>query len=685
MISNGNDVKKPPITRHRAHLSCVECRRKKLKCDRAAPCSACTRRDGGVSCTYQRSTTGFEAERDRRKRAEGRLEHLEQLVQQLSKSGQEHDGLTDGVRPPSTSFGMSSNARPMDEGSATGITSPGAAVYNGATHWSAMLEDIEELKSAIGVSMNGFEHIKHAFSIPETMDADDTAIFFGGGPTLTFEQILTECLPSRHDADRLIATYLRANAVKAPFLHRSQFQRQYLDFWASPLTAPALWVSILFSVFHAAATSLAPSVAPDRRYTIAAAHCLVTGKHYKPQQFAVEALVLYAQTKCFTQIDVGPDIGSILGTATRTAIRMGYHRDPDRLRLLPFDKEMRRRVWSALLQLELLISFQLGIPSSIQPGSHDAKLPSNLQDSDLNEYVDFMPTERPDNEETDITFYIIKHRLSAVFEKVHQHVSTTGGVNAYAQFRVEALDAEIRQTLLALPVQYRHKPVSDSAFDSPALIIARFCVTMIYEKCLCVLHRPYVSSGRRESLIACHVASSNIIQHFVDAYHEFQPGGQVEMQRWFMSAITWHDFLLGATALCLVLCSAARHKMLSDIDTAGSLTLLQDASGVLAKHSAQSRDTLQVAKVVRAVHERFSHLAVSSASTSLATAEQQSLSSGVRGTTVYPDAIPPIAATDLGWTGSFSQPMVDESWNWLERFLQDDPLAFGDTNPHAAS
>lgn len=669
MTTNGH---KKAITRHRDHLSCIECRRKKLKCDRAAPCSACTRRDGGVSCSYQRATTGFEAERDRRKKAEGRLEHLEQLVQKLSKANDQAGPLSNGTE--------SSNALtnpPCGGGSSSGNGTPNGthmdndAVYNGGTHWSAMLEDIEELRSAISMPTVDSESSPSTQSDKDDAAVDDAAIVFGGGPTLTFEQVLTQYLPPRQEADRLVATYLRSKAVKAPFLHPHQFQRLYQSFWIAPLTVPVLWASIMFSVFHASATSLGASATPWNKHAIGAAHCLAIGKHHQPRPYVVEALLLFAQTKCFSQMDVTPDIGSLLGLATRAAIRMGYHRDPARLPISIFEKEMRRRVWSALLQLELLISFQLGLPSSILPGSHDTNIPVNLQDADLEEDAVAMPPARPETEETDIMFYIAKHRLSNTFERIHQHVSTLAIGDAYDRVLVDGLDTEMRQKYLALPLQYRQKPVSQSVFDSPTLIIARFCVNLIYEKCLCVLHRPYVAAGRRESVLACYTASSNIIAQIVDAYYEFQPGGQVEMQRWFMSAITWHDLLLGATALCLVLCSARRHGLLVDVDVRGSVELLERARAVLARHSAQSRDTYQVEGVVKTVLARFDQVAAFSGPASAPVSNDTSApTTNGSSQALFDDAMGP--GMDLGWLSTFSQPMVDESWNWLESFLQED-------------
>ena len=115
---------------------------------------------------------------------------------------------------------------------------------------------------------------------------------------------------------------------------------------------------------------------------------------------------------------MSPDSGLIIGLVIRFATRMAYHRDPDIFRLSAFTREMRRRTWSLCMQLDLLVSSQLGLPSNIQFPTWDTRHRRNLQDSDFDEDTKGLPPARPDSEPTDILFYIAKHMLMAVFEKV---------------------------------------------------------------------------------------------------------------------------------------------------------------------------------------------------------------------------------------------------------------------------
>lgn len=185
------------------------------------------------------------------------------------------------------------------------------------------------------------------------------------------------------------------------------------------------------------------------RFDTAAAHCLAVGEYCRPRQFAVKALFLFIQARCLTSVDIGPDAAVLIGTLARLATVMGYHRDAtgSRLRMTAFEGEMRRRTWSLCMQLDMLISFQLGLPSTIQYPTWDTRPPTNLLDSDFDEHTVQLPPARPASEATELLFYIAKHRLMAVFQKVIRH---TLCATERPSDELEAIDREIRETFAAL-------------------------------------------------------------------------------------------------------------------------------------------------------------------------------------------------------------------------------------------
>jgi hypothetical protein len=647
------------ITRNRELRACTECRKRKLKCDRQLPCASCTRRNEATSCVYERNIEGLQSEHGRRLQAEAKLEHLEQLVQELSQSRQtfaNHDRMSPGANTVQ---------RGRDE-------LPNDFLYNGATHWSAMLEDIEELRTAI----REHDDIDGADIDLGSDEGDETGLVFGATKPLSFQQVLSQFLPLRHEADRLVAAYFRAKAVAAPFVHTTHFSRLYRLFWDNPSTTSPLWTSILFSILNIATRTLSTSSGAStgenskaNRFATAAAHCLAVGEYYRPQRFAVEALLLYAQSKCLTSVDISPVVAILFGTLARLATIMGYHRDADGSReaISAFEGEMRRRTWSLCMQLDMLVSFQLGLPSNIQFPTWDTRPPTNLLDSDFDEDTVQLPPARPDLEPTELLFYIAKHRLMAVFEKIIRH---TLSATDRPSDELEVIEQELRGTYAALPVVFQPRTMADSIVDSPSVVVTRLCVYFIYQKCLCVLHRKHVTRGRQNSVQICYDSALNLVRRFLDIYKEFEPGGQLETERWFMSSITWHDFLLGCTALCLTVCSTRHYAVepasTAIVDVVGSLELLQNAKAVCEKQSARSRDTRKVRQLVEATILKFSGQDNGGIPTT-----QISLHSGQDvASSAHWQAIPsPQGDKDWLWNESTIRPVEDTAWAYMEQFL----------------
>lgn len=641
------------ITRTRELRACTECRKRKLKCDRQVPCTSCIRRNKAACCVYTTSS---------KEPAEARLEHLEQLVQELAGSREviaDHGRLT----PDASTVQRGREENHYD------------SLHHGATHWSAMLKDIEELRTTISVN---YDVDCAGMDVDGDDDDDDNAtrLLFGAMTPLSFQQVLSTFLPTRPQVDRLVGAYFRMKTVAAPFLHTTQFRRLYQLFWDNPPTTSPLWTSILFSILEIATKTLssqpANSIGEDRmtdQFGIAAAHCLAVGEYYRPQRFAVEALLLYAQSKCLTSVDLGPNVAILFGTLARLGTVMGYHRDADGSpqRISAFEGEMRRRTWSMYMQLDMLISFQLGLPSNTQFPTWDTRPPTNLLDSDFDENTIQLPRARPATEPTELLFYIAKHRLMTVFEKVIRH---TLSATDRPSDELEGIDQEVRRTFTALPAIFHPCPITESVVDTPSIKVTRLCVNSIYQKCLCVLHRKYITRGRQDSLRICYTSASDLVTRFLDVYKEFEPGGQLETERWFMGSITWHDFLLGCMALCLTVCFTRRYSAepasTAVIDVAGSLHLLQNAKAVCEKHFARSKDTEKVRRLVEATILKFS-----SQENGSAPATQALSYSGQNEASEVQRHLTPSAQaeSDLLWSEGTMNSADDTGWAYLEQFL----------------
>lgn len=192
---------------------------------------------------------------------------------------------------------------------------------------------------------------------------------------------------------------------------------------------------------------------------------------------------------------------------------------------------------------------------------------------------------------------LAKHRLVISFEKVLRNALNT---SEEADLQVDELDAEVRRTYASLPENLLPRSMAESVVDPPYLTSTRLCVAFMYLKSLCVLHRRYVTQGRIASIRICYEASTELARLFTDAYGEFRPGGQNESERWFFSSITWHDFLQGATCLCVVVCALSQQSYGIDIDSAATLNLLRKCQQTCAEQLSKNLDTQRAIKVIGA-------------------------------------------------------------------------------------
>ncbi|KAF7619647.1 hypothetical protein AFLA_001272 [Aspergillus flavus NRRL3357] len=459
---------------------------------------------------------------------ESRLTHLESLLNALMRNKElpsEHE-----VVPPDLSRCSVDAATIQSQGDSVDDTA-----YVGSTHWSAILDDIHELQVALSGSIDSQGVNKLATPGAPTLG---TELIFGLPHIYSLQQVISRYLPSKLDIDRYLSWYFQGETFVIPFIHTYHFQRQYREFWADPTKVDPLWLSILFSI--CCLSSLTRETAgPGRplqrdalpespKFHTAAGQCLVIGEYHRPQRLAIEALAVYAQCKNLTTLDPSREAGMILGMVVRMAYELGYHRDPDSFGSLSvFEGEMRRRFWAACKHMDIMISFQQGLPSNICLESCDTKSPRNLLDSDFDVDTQVLPESRPETEPTKLLWFIVKDRQITSFSKVCKYMLS---FKEQSEADLHRLDEEIRQTYATIPDILRTRPLSESIADPPFLIITRLYIEFICLKNLCVLHRGYMVQGNVNSTKACVEAAKRLVSQFINILTSAKTSRAPELQ-----------------------------------------------------------------------------------------------------------------------------------------------------------
>ncbi|KAL5333975.1 fungal-specific transcription factor domain-containing protein [Aspergillus crustosus] len=118
----------------------------------------------------------------------------------------------------------------------------------------------------------------------------------------------------------------------------------------------------------------------------------------------LQAFTLYLITaRCDEQ---GPDVYALVGLASGMALKMGLNKDGAALGLPPFEIEMRRRLWWQLLILDIRVAEDRQSEPCILESSFNTRLPSNIPDGHLHPQMSRLPDCGPGR--TEILFSLVR-------------------------------------------------------------------------------------------------------------------------------------------------------------------------------------------------------------------------------------------------------------------------------------
>ncbi|KAH6880631.1 hypothetical protein B0T10DRAFT_495055 [Thelonectria olida] len=559
----------------RGTLSCASCRQRKLKCDRNEPCGNCVARK--VDCQYANRQDGHHLN--------ARLRRLEQLIgtltaergtrQDMPIAQDAHLRLNEAhgtIGEPSTPnhVGRDVAACTEEASSMPGrmMGNDNQITYVSAVHWAAIHNEVTKVREYLEQE-NASEEDQIAEQNPRK-----SPMLLGRPSKITSVKDVLSDIPPKSVSDRLVSRYFTSNEPSIILLHGPTFQKEYKDFWVDPDRASAQWVSLLFGVLFMGTFLYVrsqdglpqplgnPAETMDvflRRST----ECLGLSEYTAaPGSHTVEALLFNIQAEFVRNPDAQPGVWVLSGVATRVAMRMGLHRDPDHYRQIsPFQGEMRRRVWACISQLDALTSYQLGLPSMIQQVHCDTRPPLNLHDEDLHPDAVQLPQPRGVSEITPILYTITKGKFMALFTAILNQASAARS-NMYED--VIALDKQLDAVYQSVPPRLRSKSLEDSITASPYLVMRRYNLELFYQKSRCILHRYHMARSYQDpqylqSRRTCVEAAMALLAHQTSIWKEVQAGGLLQRDSWFISSLEHHDFILASMIVCLELSSTSQN------------------------------------------------------------------------------------------------------------------------------
>jgi hypothetical protein len=307
-----------------------------------------------------------------------------------------------------------------------------------------------------------------------------------------------------------------------------------------------------------------------------AVQCLILARYTMGGPYILESLITVLTGESILLKDSATDGWLLISMILHLATRMGYHRDPDHFPgISPFDGEMRRRVWATILQLDLALSLEKGLPRIATDTHIDTKQPRNLHDSDFEEDTTEMPPPRPETEWTPVLPLIAKGRLISALGLICD-LNTDINPSSYDEvIKVDVLLEDLHNR--AIPPVLRWEPMPHPITDSANLVISRVSVETAYYKSRILLYRRALigypvrqtQERDRESVRICLDSALKILSFQEMLHEESQPFGRLSQLRWKVTHLFNQDALLATSVLCLYLQDVDKFEV---PETAGQTT-----------------------------------------------------------------------------------------------------------------
>jgi len=239
--------------------------------------------------------------------------------------------------------------------------------------------------------------------------------------------VIGKGMPAEGTAYGLVTAYFRTFETVYRILHIPSFWQDYKKYWESPGSVSEAFV-IQLQLCMAVGTCFQDNVAALRQmasqWIYEAQLWLVLPPEKSRMTLAslqIRCLLHLARETC----GVGGDLTWIsAGSLMRTAMFMGFHRDPDNLpKMSVLRVELRRRLWTTILEIGLQSSVDSGGPPLISLSDFDTKPPSNFDDEQLVENDQFSTVPRPAQSFTQTTVQITLLRSFATRLAIAQYVN----------------------------------------------------------------------------------------------------------------------------------------------------------------------------------------------------------------------------------------------------------------------
>ncbi|KAJ5769240.1 hypothetical protein N7520_003799 [Penicillium odoratum] len=330
-------------------------------------------------------------------------------------------------------------------------------------------------------------------------------------PDPTAESLIA-LLPTRAVADELIGLYLTYVESTQRIVHVPTFLREVEEFWSGYDNASiqsaafvAQFLLILACAWNFAdlLTLQEKSSKPLLCYTAVewVLHAEKWINNARVKRAEINTLRLYILLITAQNFFGMKRSQAWLATSqmVKSAMMSGYHRDPSNYaRISMFNKEMRRRIWMTIVELDLQVAIDRGMPPSVQASDYDTLPPLNINDDEIHESTTELPEEHSTGDATDCSYQTAFGQSLPIRLKVCSLMNSPRLSCRYEE--IQRLDWELTRYLSHIPTWHLAEARDALAQQKVALWKASLEIKLAHS--LLSVHTPFAIEARHEALFA---------------------------------------------------------------------------------------------------------------------------------------------------------------------------------------
>jgi len=360
-------------------------------------------------------------------------------------------------------------------------------------------------------SLPNKSHLLHSQSAPEAID--DT---------------LKSLTPPEARCRHLMQLYFKHFEGVYRILHGPSFWRYFDKLWSGELANTSAFTALLL-----AAMSCARCLYPDEPISfegdkstsaVQAGLWVQAAESFHAMQSHKRTTIIWFQLPCLLLLSkrlsgIKVKRHFVLSqTLIATAVSAGLHRSPSVLgtRITVYEREMRRRLWATMTELELSCSIDWGVPSFSGALFADCEPPSNLNDEDFQEDAAEPPAAQPDNTLTDCSFQRYTHHLKPLRNAISNLVNHPDKHRDLGYMELLSYHQLVASKFKDIP-SWGSSESSDDEIDKAFLL--KRAIELQLHQLLIILHLPFAvgsesDPNKNHSRFICVDSATNILSTY---------------------------------------------------------------------------------------------------------------------------------------------------------------------------